>query len=332
MTSRTSGTGHDDVSGDPRSILTRAARAPDAVVVYGPDPNQICEVWWPRRSLTVLDQPVAALVLLIHGGFWQAEYDCAHARPMAVALADAGHVVGSVEYRRLGSPGGGWPGTFDDVSAAVDQLPDLIGASAPGHVEIDGVVLVGHSAGGQLVLWAAARHRLPKDSGWHRTPARDLRGVVALAPVAELGRADREDVGEGAVAELLGGHLAERPDQYAAADPAVLGPVGVRTVVIHGDADAQVPIEHSRSYVQRARTGGDDATLVELPGKEHFGLIDPLSAAWPIVLETVQMLAGPAGLRPDVKSSRSARADETARLNVELPGQRARGRGGDPPV
>lgn len=283
---------------DPRDVLTRSARAPDAVLAYGPGPDQLGEVWWPSTPPEAPSRsgPVApaALVLVVHGGFWQAEWDRVHARPLAAALADAGHVVGSVEYRRIGSVGagtGGWPWTFDDIAAAVDQLPKMIMNAAPGHVRTAGVVLVGHSAGGQLALWSAARHRLPADLAWHRAARGTIRGVVALAPVATLARADHEGVGEGAVAELLGGHVADVPDRYAAADPDALAPSGVRTVVVHGERDRQVPIAHSRSYVQQARATGDDITLVELPGTEHFALIDPLSPAWPAVRDAVRLLA-----------------------------------------
>lgn len=275
---------------DPRSVLTRSARAPDAVLRYGPEADHLGEVWWPVPTRSGRLGRPPALLLLLHGGFWQQEWDRVHIRPMAAALADVGYLVGSVEYRRLGLPGGGWPGTFDDISAAVDQLPVMITAAAAEQTRPSGLVLVGHSAGGHLALWAAARHRLPAEARWHRERT-TVRGVVALAPVSALARADREDLGEGAVAELLGGHVADVPDRYAAADPDALAPSGVRTVVVHGERDRQVPIAHSRSYVQHARATGDDITLVELPGTEHFALIDPLSPAWPTVRDAVRLLA-----------------------------------------
>lgn len=285
---------------DPRSVLTRSARPPDVVLAYGPGPDHLAEVWWPGSSEPAPAGFPPALVLVVHGGFWQAEWDRLHARPMAAALADAGHVVGSVEYSRCGPDGaGGWPGTFDDVAAATDRLPGMIMGVAPGQVHSAELVLVGHSAGGQLALWAAARHRLPASSPWHRPDRGAVHGVVALAPVAALARADREDIGEGAVADLLGGHVAEVPDRYAAVDPSALLPSGAPSVVVHGDQDRQVPIAHSRSYVQDARAAGDDTTLVELPGTEHFALIDPLSAAWPVVRDAVRRLTTPtAGATP----------------------------------
>ena len=157
-------------------------------------------------------------------------------------------------------------------------------AAAPDTVRTDGVVLVGHSAGGQLALWAAARHRMNSA----------VRGVVALAPVSSLSRADREGVGDGAVADLLGGHADEVPDRYAAADPTALVPSGLRTVIVHGPRDEWVPVEHSRSYLTHARAAGDDVTLVEPPGAAHFAVIDPLSSAWSAVLAAVRELSAPA--------------------------------------
>lgn len=283
------------MAADPRDVLTRPARAPDAVVAYGAGADQVGEVWWPAARAGPGAVP-AALVLIIHGGFWQTEWDRAHVRPLAAALADAGYVVGSMEYRRIGSPGGGWPGTFDDVAAAVDRLPEMIMAIAPDHARTDGVVLVGHSAGGHLALWAAAAHRLPSDLAWHSGDRSRIRGVVALAPVAALARGDREEVGDGAIVGLVGGHAEDVPERYAILDPAALAPSGVRTVVVHGTDDQQVPVEHSRAYVQHTAAAGDDVTLVEMIGTEHFALIDPLSTAWVSVLEAVRQVAGsPAG-------------------------------------
>ncbi len=277
---------------DPRDVLTRSARAPDAVVAYGADPEQIGEVWWPAAGPTGPIRAArhsSALLLILHGGFWQPEWDRTHARPMAVALADAGHLVGSVEYRRLRSPGGGgWPDTFDDLAAAVDRLPEMIMAIAPDAARADGVVLIGHSAGGQLALWVAARHRLPAGERWHH--AARPRGVIGLAAVSSLARADREGVGDGAVADLLGGHGDEVPERYAIVDPIALAPSGVPTVLVHGSEDAWVPVAQSRSYAAHAAAMGDDVTLVELAGTGHFAVIDPLSAAWPAILGSVRQL------------------------------------------
>ncbi|MFE9689753.1 alpha/beta hydrolase family protein [Micromonospora sp. NPDC005806] len=258
---------------DPRDVLTRPAPPPDATVAYGDHPEQCADLRRPAG-----DGPPRPLVVVVHGGFWRAEYDRAHTGPMAAALAALGHPVAQVEYRRTGQPDGGWPHTLSDVLAAVAALPELAAAALPGRVAPGPPILVGHSAGGHLALYVAAH--APDTVG----------GVLALAPVAGLAEAHRLDLDGGAVAALLGGGPAEFPERYAAADPSTLVPIQVRTVVMHGTLDRQVPVTMSRSWVVAARTAGTLATLVELPECEHFGLIAPDSPAWPRVLDALRSL------------------------------------------
>src|SRR5215467_10397072 len=146
----------------PDDVLSRPAPPPDLVIRYGPGPEHVADLRLPRRSA----RP-APLVLFLHGGFWRAAYDRAHTGPLATALAAAGFAVCVPEFRRTGQRGGGWPGTFDDVAAAVDALPALVrNAVGVNRVSDEPALLAGHSAGGHLALWAAGRHRLPPDSGW----------------------------------------------------------------------------------------------------------------------------------------------------------------------
>jgi acetyl esterase/lipase len=244
---------------DSRDVLTRPAPPPDRTLSYGPLPDHVIDVRLPSR----LPAPVVAV---IHGGFWRAIYDRLHTGPMATALAAAGYVVAIPEYRRTGQEGGGWPGTLDDVAAALDAIPDLLAPYGSGPP-----TWLGHSAGGHLALWAASREgALPG-------------GVVSLAGCADLGMCADLELGEGATAAFLGGTPEEVPDRYAAADPVRLPPPAAPVTLLHGTADDRVPIEVSRSYA--ARTG---ATLRELPGVGHFALIDPLSAAWPEVLAALR--------------------------------------------
>jgi acetyl esterase/lipase len=197
-------------------------------------------------------------VVFLHGGFWRAAWDRTHVAPLAADLASRGYLVACPEYRRTGAPGGGWPGTFDDVLAALAVLP------------VGPPILAGHSAGGHLALWAATR-----------VPAV---GVVALAPVSNLTGAYRLDLDHGAVAALLGGSPEQVPQRYAAVDPAVLDLPPVPVTLIHGSADAQVPVEMSREYAARG------ARLVELPDVDHFAVIDPLDAAFTTVVDTITAL------------------------------------------
>jgi acetyl esterase/lipase len=294
---------------DPREILSRPAPPPDAVLRYGPGPEHVADVrfpgWWrsaggapdgPGRDGGAVPAAPVALVLLLHGGFWRAGYDRSHTGPLAHALAAENFVVCAPEYRRTGMPGGGWPGTLDDVAAAVDVLPRLVRTAAadarPGAVRVAAgepgewrVVLAGHSAGGHLALWAAGRHRLPAGSPWRSgglVPG--LRGVVALAPVSDLAGCWRAGLGGDAAGALLGGGPGEWPGRYAAADPSGLLPLGCPVRIVHGSADEAVPCGMSRDFVRRAGTVGDDVVLAELPGRGHFEVIDPGSDAWPEVL------------------------------------------------
>lgn len=271
---------------DPREVLTRSAPPPRLTVAYGDLPDQVADVWWPDVP-GLSDVP---LVVVVHGGFWRAEYDRRHTRPQCAGLAAAGYAVAAIEYRRVGS-GGGWPATFDDVAVALDTVPALVAAATAGgpvRVDLERVVHVGHSAGAQLAVWAASRHRLPPGAPWagellvRPRPA----GVVALAGVLDLDAAAELDLDHGAVRALLGGGPAERPERYAAADPLRLVPAGVPVALLHGTDDGYVPLELSRRYAAAAGTD-TGATLSELTGVGHFDLIDPESSAWPAVLDAV---------------------------------------------
>ncbi|NLU78106.1 alpha/beta hydrolase [Micromonospora sp. HNM0581] len=258
---------------DPRAVLTRPAPEPDVSVAYGSHPDQIADL--RRPAISKAPRP---LVVVVHGGFWRAEYDRRHTGPLASALAALGYPVAQLEYRRTGQPGGGWPGTLTDVLAGVSALPRLAEAALPGLVAAAPPVLVGHSAGGHLALYAAAH-----------APG-EVAGVLALAPVADLAEAYRLDLDGGAVAALLGGGPADLPERYATADPRSLVPPRPRTVVIHGTLDQHVPIDISRSYVAAARAAGGRIHLIELPDCEHFGLIGPDSSAWPEVTAALRSL------------------------------------------
>ena len=272
----------DDVH-DPREVLTRPAPAPSLTVRYGDDPDHVADVWLPEAGgAGGAGGAGPALVVVIHGGFWREEYGRSIVAPMAVALCGDACAVAAVEYRRTGS-GGGWPETADDVHAAVEAVPGLVAEQA--GCAFGRTVLVGHSAGGHLALWAASRAAGPS-----------LAGAVSLAGVCDLVRADElaldREGDDGAVATLLGGRAWEVPDRYAAADPMQLRPPTSPVVLIHGLRDRIVPVELSRRYAAYATAAGARVELVELPDVEHFGPIDPLSRAWPTVRAAVRRLAG----------------------------------------
>jgi acetyl esterase/lipase len=258
--------------------MSRPAPPPDATVAYGPLPDNVADVRFPAAPQADPDRP---LVIVVHGGFWRAGYDRAHIAPLASDLAAEGWPVASIEYRRTGQVGGGWPGTFDDVAAAIARTPDLVRAAmvARGFAPPpDPPVLVGHSAGGHLALWVAGA-----------APTR-VRGVVALAPVADLAQAYALDLDGGAAADLLGGGPAEVPERYAEADPSARLPLRVPAILLHGVRDIHVPIAMSRTYAAAARAVGSRVALIELEGMEHFGLIDPHSTAWQAVTRAMRSI------------------------------------------
>jgi len=241
---------------DDDSVLTRVAPEPDVVVAYGPGAADVAEV-----QLGGDDLP---LVIVLHGGFWRPEYDATHLRAMIHGLAAEGFTAAAPEYRRI-------PGDPDamlvDVRVALRILPVELRGRHDGRV-----VVMGHSAGGHLALWAAAV-----------APPPGLVGTVALAPVADLDGADREGLGSGAVAAFLGGPASSRPDL----DPTRMVSSTEPVVLLHGDQDSAVPLRQSEAYA----AAHPETVLTVLPGAGHFGLIDPASAVWPEVVEAVRGVA-----------------------------------------
>ncbi len=249
---------------------------------YGADPQQFGELYVPNGPGP---HPV---VLLIHGGFWRAPYDLTLMQGLAEDLAHNGIAAWNIEYRRVGDTGGGWPGTFQDVARAADYLRTL---ALPYALDLARVISVGHSAGGHLALWLAARPRLPRNSKLTvNSMPLPLSGVVSLAGASDLKHTWELNLGHGAAAELLRGSPASVPDRYMFASPAALLPLGLPQVLIHGDRDDRVPLVVSQEYVHKAAQHGDYTTLVALPRVDHFALIDPSSLAWAITMTHIQKL------------------------------------------
>ncbi|MGQ4712445.1 alpha/beta hydrolase family protein [Streptomyces anulatus] len=277
--------------------------APDRSAAYGDHPDQVVDFYAPRDGRTG-----APLVVLLHGGAWRAPYDRAHVSPLADFLARRGFAVASVEYRRggddipqqrdgaestrasgAGPVAGRWPETFDDVAAAMDAMPVLAARELPG-ADVRRIVVTGHSAGGQLALWAAARHVLPEGSPWRLPAPPPLRGVVALAPIADFETAVELGVCGGAVAQLLGGET-DFEDRAAQADPGALLPTGIATAIVQGVEDIVVPQAVAEAYVDAAARSGEMVGLTLLGGVGHFPLIDPAADACAVVAEEITQLA-----------------------------------------
>jgi len=246
---------------------------------YGSDPSQFGELRLPSGKGPY---PV---VVVIHGGCWYSEYDLTHVANFTASLSRLGVATWSLEYRRTGNPGGGWPGTFADVAQGADHLR-VLARSYP--LDLKRVIVIGHSAGGQLALWLAARHRLPKDSPLYASHPLRLRGIVSLAAITDM-RRYRPNCGD-AVNKVLGGPPEEVPDRYQQTSPIELLPLKVEQRLIQGTLDKIVPPDFARAYEAAARKKGDRVRLTLVPSAGHFDLIAPQSSAWPAVEEAVRSL------------------------------------------
>jgi acetyl esterase/lipase len=250
-------------------ILSLVAPRADSRVAYGGDGNQFLDLRMPSGK------GLHGLAISIHGGYWRAKYDLEYMGHLCAALTAKGIATANLEYRRVGNLGGGWPGTFADVRAGFQLL--LQNAGKYGF-DLRRVVVMGHSAGGQLGLCLAAR-----ESG--------VKAVISLAGVVDLRRAYALHLSNDAVVEFLGGTPAEVADHYREADPMKLG-IGARQWLVHGTADDVVPPEFSRDYVGAKQKAKEDARLVEIAGAGHFEVVDPRAGAWKDVERVVVEAVG----------------------------------------
>jgi acetyl esterase/lipase len=250
---------------------------------YGPHRSQVGDLWLPVNSDSRL--PV---VVLIHGGFWRGLVNKRVMHRLASAITTRGWAVWNIEYRRVGNGGGGWPNTFVDVAAALDHLGGFAG------LDLDRVVSCGHSAGGHLALWLAAKDRSAFSALCPLTGPSQvrIRGAVALAGISDLGSAAQLDLGKGAVVHLLGGTPADVPDRYRATSPAAMLPLGVPQVLVHGLADQVVPPQMSEDYVRRASDAGDAVTYVPLDRLSHRDLIRASGPGWDAIAAQLTILFG----------------------------------------
>jgi len=264
-----------------QDVQARAMPAPGVRITYGGAQQQFGELRVPPGP-----GPHPVLVL-IHGGCWHRSFDLQYFSHLADALTrETGAATWNIEYRRLGDPGGGWPGSFLDVANATDQIRAL---AERHHLDVDRVVAVGHSAGGQLALWLAARDQLVPGSAPYRPNPLKLRGVVGLAAITDLVAYSRPQGGcNAAVGELLGGPPERQLARYQQASPRELLPLGVPQWLIQGVGDPIVPLASVRAYASAAKDAGDTVTVEEIAGAGHFEPALPGTSAWPALLAAVR--------------------------------------------
>ena len=261
-----------------------AAVAPPAGrrIAYGPAEQNFGELRLPAGPGPY---PVA---VILHGGCWRSQYGLSYMASFADALTRAGIATWSLEYRRVGDAGGGWPGTFEDVSRGADHVRTLARIEP---LDLDRVVLVGHSAGGHLALWLAARRRLPPESPLLSPDPLRVRGVVALAGIPDLRSYSTGPIPcNAAVASLMGGPPDAVPARYGQASPIELLPLGVSSRLLRGSLDDVVPAAQAENFAAAARARGDDAEARTIDGAGHFDLVAPFSAAWPEVAREVSAM------------------------------------------
>ena len=238
---------------------TEASTEWGEVLKYGQSKHQSVQFMLPRAP-----GPVCGMAVLIHGGYWRARFDATLMLPLAHSLTAQGWAIANVEYRRIGN-GGGWPQTLDDVQAAIRLVRSsnfCLAHSTP-------VVGIGHSVGGQLALLAG----------------KQLDAIVALAPVTDVARTDREHLGEDAASEFMNSSWTQSPQEFDRASPIRQLPLGRPILVIHGDDDDRVPIAHSLDFRAAAESAGDDMVLRVIPGLSHRAAIDPQAGHWPGTLQ-----------------------------------------------
>ena len=279
------------------SCGSRAVRAPvewseianavvptaDRRISYGPDTLHFGELRVPDGAGPF---PIA---VVIHGGCWQAAYDLHHAAAESEALRASGIATWTIEYRRIGDSGGGWPGTLQDITRAIEFVPQLA-ARAP-HLDATRVILIGHSAGGHLALWAASRADATASPDFPTPPSLPIRGVVSLAGITDLREYGSQPGScNSAVPQLMGGTPDEYDARYAAANPVELVPLRAPVRLVHGERDPIVPPAQSHAFAERNRAAGGQAVVVLVDGAGHFDVIAPHAPAWREVVRAARAL------------------------------------------
>jgi acetyl esterase/lipase len=263
------------------SLAALSAPVPTRRISYGAGPLQFGNLRLPKG------RGPFPVVLFIHGGCYLARYTIAHAQALEQAFADSGYAVWSIEYRRVGDDGGGWPGTFQDVGAGADHLRTL---ASQYPLDVQRIVAAGHSAGANFALWLAARERMRTDSPLYVERPIKIGAVLALAPATDLEGLHTQGVCGNVIDKLMGGSPQSVPDRYRDVSPTQLVPIGVRQVVIIGGQDrAWGP---SGRVYQRTVVAAHDSLVrfVDAPAAGHFDIVAPTTSTWPLVIDALRDL------------------------------------------
>jgi acetyl esterase/lipase len=262
----------------PQQLQALPSLPADYRISYGADENQFGDLRVPPGP------GPHPLAILIHGGCWKADFATLRdLAPMADALKAEGIATWNIEYRRLSQPGSGWPGTYLDVGKGVDYVRTI---ATEKNLDLRNVIVLGHSAGGHLAMWVAARSRLPLSSPIYVKDPLLIRGVIDLAGTGDMEayiQVEQQACGAAVVEEMLGGKPVDVPQHYIQVSAIRLLPLGIPQVLIWGRQDDYVPIGIGEKYIQAAKQAGDHARLVSFPDAGHFEIVSPLSATWPAV-------------------------------------------------
>jgi acetyl esterase/lipase len=269
-------------------LLSRPVLKASKRIAYGAGAFQFGDLWLPN------DQKLAPrpVVVFFHGGWWKSVYDLGYAGYLGAALAREGIACWSVEYRRVGSSGGGWPNTFQDAAAGFDFIRDIAGEH---RLDLSRMLVMGHSAGGHLAFWIAGRQHIENRSElFSAKPKAFPKAVIALAGAVDL-RLIIELAGTGEFAQikdnvfqLMGGDPTRFPERYRAGNPGELLPFSADQILIQGTADDQIPPDLPSRWADISRKIGSKAAVRILPGADHFDVVDPESVAWTTVVHEVR--------------------------------------------
>ncbi|MGK5026004.1 alpha/beta hydrolase [Janthinobacterium sp. RB2R34] len=257
-----------------------------AQIAYGPAPSQYAQLFRPSGPGPF---PV---VVLVHGGCWTVQFGgIKQMRNVANALSSQGIAVWNVEYRRVDEEGGGYPGTYQDMHAALDSLQSH---ASQYQLDTSRILAMGHSAGGQLVQWIAGRSKLPKTSPLYREKYLPVNNIVSLGGLADLRHEETliKSSCERDIRQLAGSASVERPDIYSDTNAADLMPNGTRTVLITGELDTISPPRVAHDYAAKAVKAGDHAEVLILPGASHYDEIAATSPAWKMILPVIKQMLG----------------------------------------